>query len=411
MKKTVLALAVLSLAGCGGSSDESDSSVATTSLSIKAISFDQCGQASAYPEASVLLHDSNGAILSRHSVGHSGTIELDRPSDAAHITVIGRNYFAEDGSNTDVESYLDYPLSTLTAKFEDNRNSACGCQMITVNATDLLATFSSHSLRYQTRPVNDGEQVKVCPTADGGWPTMDFLLTDNLAGPSYAVRQTINGNIDTAIYLDPDEFVAGSAITVNSEVDFDWYNSRVRLGDYWPQVANYLSVDDPSELWYFPELHQDTLISGYRLERLDSQVEYVSGIRQPIEDGAVTLPDWHGGSAFQLRVASVLESSAYDFRDVGLNKSMLSIDSYGNDVSWSINAPLNGSIPDLDLPADIQAEFGSLDDLTVTIGLWGYGSRNSYGDFLQLLQQGQIDNRHDDPRYQQYHYEQLTITP
>ncbi len=73
----------------------------------------------------------------------------------------------------------------------------------------------------------------------------------------------------------------------------------------------------------------------------------------------------------------------YDFSGIGNGRSIFEIRMYDNqDISWSITGPLSGTIPDLDLPTNIETRLSQMSSPGLSIATYGYHFSGTYHQYL-----------------------------
>ncbi|MBY6187593.1 hypothetical protein KUV89_13285 [Marinobacter hydrocarbonoclasticus] len=420
------------LAGCGGSSgDESagGSELAGERIQIETIRYDYCGVESPLAGAEVLVHHQDGRILMSRETGSDGTVSFEWPQNGAHFTVIGQDTDKNGYSGVDVRTFANWnsgePGPFYFADLADR--SSCQCQDVTFDLGDLPVTYWDADInllhrqgasRYITQ-LNLNKTIEMCQY-EGEWQPVDLVLDASIrSGEVYAARFEVDFDSTRTVRLDSNTFADSRSrgelvnVTVNDAEATTYSYARTPEGE----TASYFFSNYNGELYHFPNLHDHNLAIARTNDFSGSTVEGEAGYwrlrRAEIKDGAVRLDLPQNEAAFKNAAVNLFEGmvadrpSSYNFSNLGpaYNLLRLSMYAYGEPASWSVEAPLQGTMPALELPDYAMRELEQLGGLRLDVMIYGYHNGLSADEFRRV----RLDGNQPYSFWDNYEYQSLEV--
>ncbi|MBY5993630.1 hypothetical protein [Ferrimonas balearica] len=440
-KLCLLALLSATLTACGGSSsgDGDDNGGGTppppppqTTLALQTLNTSQCGVESAAAGVEVLVHRTDGSVISSARTGSDGRLDLVWPDGAAHLTVAGERV-AEDGSRgPDIRTQVAWNSGDPgTFRFTNLASTAgCQCTEVTLDGNDVLAQFSGLTLhvttrtanRISTRQLSGSDSFTLCGT-EAEWAPVDLVLRSDF-GEAYAAELTADFLAEPYQRLDPALFMGAEnrgelvSLAVNDNYSYSYSFAETERGR-----RHYAYATPFEPVYYFPGLHEHNLVQAYEFLDLgavaEGSVSYLRANRDRVRDGAVSLTLPTSQNAFFDEALRVLvgmtegsDVSGYDFRGIGEGRNLLTVtlaDRNGQ-ARWTVDAPLSGTLPALELPDAYLQQFEGMAAPELTINSYGYHQAldtDSYRRRVrELAEQGGVRSDF----YDRYVYEMLIVT-
>jgi hypothetical protein len=427
----MLAAGIIGLVGCGGG-DGDDSSSAGGGSADGRLTGDivyyamQCDVSQPAVGTDIIVHRKDGSILSQSKVPSTGKFDIAWPSDAYHFT-----YAQQIDGELFVHSKLNVVAGDIGIVGERNANidSACACSDYEFDLSDVKANYSGYSVYIDGK--NTTSSAKVCEQ-DGTLPPVNLVLTptyDDGLTP-YAAQIDVNGFADNStIYVAPSIFEnqANEGVVLNAELSSG--NENI----YDPEFRTFSETDNGRVNWIqwpmsaqvFPGLFANNFITYSNFEALGGddygQVFYYTSRRHRVSD-----PNDTQVVQLQQNQQKMLQStdailnsfsedgaSNYDFTGIGSGKTMLQIDFGQSSIAnWTIEAPLKGTFPDLDLPTNLQTPFEKISQANLSVMIYGYFSHSAtqYNQFRAKVAEIQrTDLKTRSSFYDNYVIEQISV--
>ncbi|MGX9462718.1 hypothetical protein ACWXWU_16015 [Shewanella sp. A14] len=426
----LLILGVIGLSGCGGGGDDSSSDSGGSPdgrLTGDVVYYaTQCDITQPAVGADIIVHRKDGSILSQSKVPSTGKFDIAWPSDAYHFS-----YAQQINGELFVNSKLNVVTGDIGIMGERNANldSACACSDYDFDLSDVKANYSGYSVYIDGN--NSTSSTKVCEQ-DGTLPPVNLVLTptndDGLT--SYAAQIDVNGFADNStIYVDPSLFEnqANEGVVLNAELSSG--NENI----YSPEFGTFSETDNGRVNWIswfmsphvFPGLFANNFITSSNFEPLGGddygQVFYYTSRRHRVTD-----PDDTQVVQLQQNQQKMLQStdaifnsftensaSNYDFTGIGTGKTLLQINFGQSSIAnWTIEAPLKGTFPDLDLPSNLQTPFEQITQANLSVLIYGYFSHSAtqYNQFrAKRVELQRADLKTRSSFYDNYVVEQISV--
>jgi len=143
---------------------------------------------------------------------------------------------------------------------------------------------------------------------------------------------------------------------------------------------HYMTDSRFSKFYVFPGLHDENFVHAHRDIYFADNLRYGATRRQRVfePEEAQNIEVAQNEYALQDAVTELQQgfggNSAinYDFSHIGKDRAVMMISVWGNDIYWNVLGPLTGTLPDLQMPADIEAILDSKEVIYLDIGSYGY---------------------------------------
>ncbi|QYJ71630.1 hypothetical protein K0H59_00815 [Shewanella sp. FJAT-51649] len=425
---------VLVLSGCGGSgdsnSDDSDGGNPTSprlTMDVESTA-SMCNIREKKAGVDVIVHRRDGSILNSYKSDAQGHVDVPWPSEASHLTVAAQEFVNGSSSwriQTDLNAKAsDYGIYRFT---DENLNSGCDCSDINLNTSEIATVYSNYYLYGNNAYINPAltnNPLHVCKR-DNKFAPVNFILIPKQGGiAAYAAS------------IDPNEIDLSQVISLSSSMfegashEGTLLNVDVNSSNYF--LRSYSETEYGRQNWIswptrevqlFPELFNRNLVSASQQIDLGGNdigtMSYVGLTRRAVADASnnlsLNLPLNENLMLSEVtRLMSTIGnagSTNYDFsfnanRMQGVQVTL----SQSNDY-WSISGPLKGSIPDLDLPAHLQAAFDDSSMTSMSFYVWGYsGMADLYDLRSELSKSSRSTNSIRSTKFDNYDYEDITIS-
>ena len=427
----LLILGVFGLVGCGGgSSDDSTSGGGGTQdgrLTGDVVYYAAaCDVTQPAVGADLIVHRKDGSILSQSKVPSTGKFDIAWPSDAYHFS-----YAQQINGELFVYSKLNVVAGDIGIVGERNTNidSACACSDFNFSLSDVNANYNGYTVFIDGK--SNWSSARVCKQ-DGQFPPVNLVLSQTYANgvTSYAAQIDVNGYAaNSTIYVAPSIFENAENEGVELNAELSSANSNI----YSPKFRTFSETDYGRVNWIewpvsahvFPGLFANNFITYSNFEQLGGddygQVFYYTSRRHRVTD-----PDSTQVVQLQQNQQKMLQStdailssfnedgaSNYDFTGIGTGKTLLQVN-FGQSgiANWTIEAPLKGTFPDLDLPTNLQTPFEQISQANLSVMIYGYFSHSAtqYNQFRAKtveLQRADLKTRSD--FYDNYVIEQISV--
>ncbi|WP_156904880.1 hypothetical protein [Ferrimonas senticii] len=400
MKKSFVPLIVVILVGCGGDSEESinidlssdnntdgvteappsNFAIPDTLTVVASAKTYNCDSSFPYADATVLMHDINGDLISSNSVDEQGTLTIDRPENAVHISVYGD----EGLRQTSIDSFLYFSEEVLPISFISLQQENCSCESVTIDDADLKAQLPTYKFIYNEDFHDDDNTVSICRSTDGAWPSINvFLHDESSVSSSYSAKYDIDPTETSIITLEMADFSEGERLTINSTYAYDAYQSAIVVAGL--EIISIRNIDtDGDNIWQFPNNFSEHIAIAGDFEVLSGGEYYQSVSHSKVVDGVANFTDVHAKELFAEKVTDwqnyFMDTQIdYDFSGLGLAKTGISIGQQNTNFVWSVSAPLIGTINQLQLPEALQTKYESQSFEELSVFLIANGSESTYG--------------------------------
>lgn len=435
MKKGCYAGAlVLLLGGCGGSDEASsgDSGAGSTAarlvMDVQSVAY-MCDVTEAKAGADILVHRQDGSILSAYKSDAKGHVDVPWPSEAAHLTVAVQEFYNDQSTwsiRTDLVAKAgDYGVYRFT---DANLNSRCDCNEVNFDVSEIEAVYGDYQLYVDS--VTLGTQfgrtsLRMCKQGNKFAPVNMVLVPKQTGVAAYTGSIDLNGfDVSQVVPLSSNAFEGANRVGTLLNVDVN--TNDYSLGSYseteyglqnligWPMNAVQL----------FPALFDRNLVLATRGVELAGN-ELGSTYYRALTRRAVTDTSKNLSLNLPLNENQMLEettrllaamntagSVSYDFSFSAAHMQVASISIGDFDhVKWMISGPLQGTIPDLDLPAHLQAAFDGITAPGISLQVWGYeGMADLYDWRAEFSKASRSTAKMRSTKFDNYNRELIDIT-
>lgn len=379
----------------------------------------KCDARAANTSAKVILHRKDGSVMSTHQPNASGRLDIDWPADAAHITLV---------TTSNGELRLDTQLVRssgdlgINAAYDDSLNLQCECKTLDVNGAELAAAYPDHKILLRGARLDSVNSTEFCKVPGSEYASVDLWLTPTIANDkSYGALLDVNQN-NASLVLTAD-LVSDAA---NEGVDVSFYDNYDGISRAYTYGLNKDGrrhfMRSPDILSVFPGIYSNNYLQLFHSRDLGSTAEgslsYHAGRRikvtEPTQVQTVDIAD--NEQAMLASVNALLQGIAsgsavnYDLGNIGTNRAGLMVFVNGNGMYWSINGPLKGTFPDLQLPAEIEAQLETADIQQISFQSSGYrqaGGINALRE--QLATESRSGTKLRPAFFDNYDYEDITV--
>lgn len=425
-KIIILSSAVALLTACGGSGDTQPSPAPTPIVKLTAelqyTSF-KCDVTAPIVAADIIVHRKDGSILSQSKSAADGKINIDWPADAKHVSVA-----MDIDGETRVETFTEVVASDLgILKYnKTSLDNSCSCETFTFDTSEVNAVYSGFIPLFDS---NSSLTKTYCKNS-GQYSPVNITLMPSQAGVTgFAAKIDLN-NKDSS-----------QPIVVSSSLFSDSSNAGVLLNTTISptQPANtHLRTFAETEYgrvnWYswqhdpqvFPGLYTNNFFTASFSEGMGGNqygdLFYLSGARIRVTDAnaALSLNLQQNQNELLEQTNVILNAmvtdgpSVYDFSTIGTGKTLLVAELGERGVAvWSVEAPLSGTMPELDLPDAIEAKFEQMTSPRMMITIYGYNT-HSVSQFNEYRKQRAIHSRSSSKVrssfFDNYVYEMIDVT-
>lgn len=435
---SITGLLMLALAGCGGSSGDSVTTVGGNTgqgslqqpkkltLDAKQISNSCRGRREPLAGVTVLIHKDDGKILQTHQTAADGKLSVDWPVDAKHVTILYRD---SEGRYT-LDSFYDLSYTDLGEfnYIEPAVTSRCGCRKLTLDWQDIKKTMPEYRLQQssdrQPAPlvsVDSGTPINICPTVDNQFGKLQLLLIAGAQSPSYFSEVDLDALAGQSnVQLKMSDFrQAGRLVNVSTGNGAGYlFQSSLVYGNYGSmlrQPQSRFNSGDPVRVFDLPGLKAAVSVQrSYSDANIDYAATHTTVV--PESSKSVTITPPANLSVIAQKLQTLLNSNKnatsvdYDFSGIGPYQQMtITIDN--NNFSWSYSAPLKGKIVDLQLPEAVSKVYESTNFSQVDFFLDGINGANDTRSFQQLMTEQSRDRSLwlKNPAFEHRTWEWLTI--
>lgn len=402
-KWTLTALSTLVLTACGGGGDDSSDPAGNggssggnlSQITLNTVSTNWCGIEKPKAGVDVFVHNNAGDIIAQYVTDSNGALTADWPGNARHLTISGESrYSFKEQTTLIVNSEVEVEAGELGAFYfrDDNDLVGCNCKQVEFPVQALIADAPDSQLylgsyRYDLTPFASSPSREWC---EGAGP-MDVQL---IAADG---QSSLAGSIDLA---DKTEYTLSLDDFTHQGVAVDYvnpYDARILYALSFDGWRNY-SQDDL--VFVYPTLTNKSYVwpARYGQEYIGNVIaDSYSSARHLVTAEGTTSPImlWQPANEFSDAVYRLFNEIStgkgpyqYDFSGVGevaLTHMTLLGETDSGDADWTIWGGAAGSMPDLKLPADLDAKFDSLYSARLQIGIRGYGAEKSLAQWRKLL--------------------------
>ncbi|ABV88708.1 hypothetical protein [Shewanella pealeana] len=410
-KWTLTAISALAITACGGGGDDSGSSDNGGSssgnvpkITLNTVVSNWCGIEKPKSGVDVFVHNNAGDIIAEYVTDGDGALTADWPSNAKHLTLTANNqsYYKDLPTLTVISNVaVEAGDQGITHFWDDNDQAGCDCKYVEFPVQSLI-TDAPDSMLYlggtshELTPFTSSLSVEWC---DGAGPIdVQLVAADG--------QSSLAGSIDLA---DKTEYTLSMSDFTHEGVAVDYvnpYDARILYARSFEGWTNF-SQDDL--VFVYPTLTDSSYVWPARMGQ-----EYVGNVaadsyssaRHRVNSEGKTSPImlWDPANGYSDAVYALFSEIStgkapydYDFRgvsNVALTHMTLSGDLDNGDAEWTIWGGASGSMPDLKLPAALDARFDSLYYARLQIGVRGYGSEKPLSEWRKLLvERNRMDER------------------
>lgn len=400
MNKIHLIAAALSVAlvGCGGSSDSVDSAAKSTPSSLNLTLTSQSCDGTSVPmeNASVLLHDQNGAIIETLFSDSEGRVEKSLDENVKHLSIIQSTVNEESGRrDTNIRSFVNFHGDDIN---NVNFFQSCYCANYRVNTSEINATHPGYTLKGFSAGSEQTvtSHISVCDHK----PVTVVLASPDGVDVRAAVIQA-PADIIEVIELSESQFVH-QGVLVDVPVN-EGYSVRAQTNKDEDMVAR-TSFDFGG--YIFPTLGNNHFVyqrhsNSVTTSAVDFSILVNAVAKSRVNtDGSVASLKYPVDLQESFSSAATLvlgDSDSYDFSYLANDFSELNVyvsleDSSSNDtVAISLSAPLSGVTPEFDYGSIVNGFEGELESFQV--GIIGYeNAPKGLNEFRKFVKQRSLSN-------------------
>jgi len=416
MKLFLLAPICLLLVACG----EQQLQLETRSGASGNVSTIGC-QGQTLTGVTVVVHKADGKVLSQHQTDSSGKLDIPWADEARHVTLA---YLGQQQLQLQtILSFAGGRAGTFTFNVPDN----CACKTITLNSAELQASLPEYQLfagQSLTQPLSE---VQVCQDQSGQYPALELLLAPRTVGQGLAYSlpvQTLSNN--GLVELKLSEFaLRADPLSLQTNLPYSYAESfgltddgkthfKMRANGSTNQQLQLINQQFPTQrvsVYRQKTSQNDNVRTVSYLQRYDIGVSNSSSApaiafsqqETALAEQVVRLQSQWRNEPITLNVAATNQYTQLHAQISGLN-------SKGRTVNWSIQMPLQTTVPLLQLPDNLNSEL-ILGKTTVTLKAEGYANgwnEQQLRGELADLQSGKT--KATDPRFANYRAESATST-
>lgn len=399
---------IMMLSACGGSDGGGDISISPSKrLTVDLLSeASQCSFTQPLAGADIIVHRQDGSILSQSKSPSSGKVDILWPADAKHIS-IAVDIDGEMLVNTDTEiTGGDLGVRTF---WQNSLDAQCECETFNFDLSDVNAVYSGYTALFER---SENTSRLLCKN-DGKFAPVHVTLMPQQSGViAYSAILDVNGHdssqpftVSSSQFDNAKNEGALLSVIVNP---YDPGNVRyTTFSETESGRVNWLAWQNEPQV--FPALLENNFVSVSIFESLGGNefgdVSYQSGIRKKVTN-AMSQQDLHiplNQYEMLAETQTILEgmlnggTSSYNFTNIGLGNTLLAVDLYEYGTArWSVEAPLNGVMPELSLPANIESRFEQLTQPRITVSIYGY-QNHSPSQYQAFRQQRAEKTRENSP--------------
>jgi len=418
MKKYLLtplaAALTLTLTACGGDSSGKDtpekgpgsgSGGVTTPAPLQKISLEaytySCQTDTPYA-TDIVFHDKDGKPVGTAKTNAEGVFSGEVPKDTKHVSVLGDEVDAADGTYKKIHTRLDTENRTNLGKFTFYRDqSDCGCDTYTLDTSELSFLQSGYSL-YNGYTTTVSDSIQVCSQEE---TYFSVVAGDKSEAKATIIKVPTDSNV---IKLTDEDFShQGVEVThqISSNANFITtvgYFEKTHSYRFW----QYTFANDLSPLYVFPSL---TDHSFYRQSFGDSNnvgdvnVRINTHARSRVNsDGSYVLnelPTPPTSLSEDLIAFATASDLSYDFSSadsrltsVYIDFSFLVDDAAETRFDMSIQGYIQGQVPDLSFGDVFPEPVGNATLEQLDIFLYGYAGnptdKKSVDGLIEEIAQG-----------------------
>ncbi|WP_372872600.1 hypothetical protein [Shewanella sp.] len=423
--KLVLGLCSMFLGACGGSGGSDGSSGSgpnTPSARLVGDFFQQataCDLRVANTSVQIVVHKKDGSVAAVHWPDSNGHLDIPWPADAEHLTLIKNTNGA-----LDIDTALDFSGEDLGIRvsYDASLNESCECKTLVVDPSQLMSTYPEHSIYLQGNKVVESSSRSFCKVPGQQYSSVDLWLTPSQSNDNaYGALLDINANMEQ-LELTPG-MVSGSN-NMGQEVSFyEPYGDVDYLRVYGLNAdGRRHQMGTPSPLYVFPGIHSNNFLQGYRTKFLGSTAEgemtYHAARRMKVTDPGQMQNLEIADNDQQLLVAvnALLQGfdsdSAvnYNIEGIGSGRAGLFVWVYGPGLDWSIDGPLKGTVPDLNLPPDVETLFETKTISSISFSSSGYRQSGGINELRkQLATESRSGSKLRPAFFDNYDYEEIRV--
>lgn len=405
-KWTLTITIAMFLTACGGGDNSDDSSNTGNSssndgisqLKLNTVVANRCGIESPKSGVQVLFHDAVGNVIEEHKTDLQGELEVDWPSNAMHFSTVAENYTTASFSfkTLSVDTIMDFEGGDFgVINFTDRRDTVgCNCKKVSFPFQTLAEDAPDTWLylgdaKFNLNPYSYNPPVEWCD----GKGAMDIQLISADGQTSLAGSVDLSG-IDEYI-LSLDDFtqvgVMVDTAAISSAHDIFGYST-----DGW---SNNTFATEP--VFVYPTMSEYNYVSSFIGEQIQigkatafSKVTSKYKVDSQGKTSQVMLWDVHSGFksaaySFVKEFATEKAPYQYDFsnisNEIALTHFILNARYGGGIAEWSLWGGVSGIMPDISLPSELEAIFGSLEEPNLWVGVRSYGDEKSLAEWRMLL--------------------------
>lgn len=317
----------------------------------------------------VVLHTADGKIHSKYATDSNGHFEINWPAGVTHVTTYWKNesdvYFLKTGV-----ALAHGDLGKV--EYGNNDKTTCSCKNVVIDSSDLAATMPEYKLYHSyAGGTSSGrlgapqQTVMACADASNKYGVLQLMLAPLNAGQSYSREIDIATVADNStIKININDFKQhGRVLTITSNLPITntstYTDGAIGRDFYMRRTA---SIDVPQRLFergtqtqYLfaasagsSDLPQGGLFyfSGRRIQ-LDPTV---STVNVPLPDNRIALTT---GVVKLFNDLQTNNSTPVDFSNLN-NYQTMDMYLFASNFVWSLHGTSKLTIPDLELPAEVQ---------------------------------------------------------
>lgn len=391
------------VAGCGGGSGDNSSggsgATAQKLMLESRLRDSNCSYVTRpNSQTRVIVHKTDGSIAATFQTDAQGLLSTDWPRDGKHVTIINKeaNGAYQLVTTLNVTS-PDLGVFTNT----DSAASSCSCTQLAIDWSSIHAAMPEYDLfiageqQAKSRFVSSPSIYRVCPDNSQRFGQLQLMLVPDNQGPSYLAELDATTLVNQAtVSLSMGQFSqAGHPLTISSNVSSGSYTSFTPSSVGRAREMR-VSMTEATPLRVFDRAGVKSAVMASSSKTEDGLWYYSA---QRIAVGAsdsnlqIDVPQIRDEMLMKLQAVLINAGDAnklsYDFASLG-NYTTMNLQLSNSASDWLIEGPSKGTIPDLRMPADVQAVLdGNDDEYEITFGLYRYDPSWDYATFQKKLAQ------------------------
>ncbi|MBT1446073.1 hypothetical protein KJI95_16375 [Shewanella sp. JM162201] len=423
--KFLLGSCSLLLAACGGGSGDSADNSGSGGTNTARLVGDfmhqaiKCDVQVPNSDAKIILHKKDGSVLATHKPNGAGHLDIAWPADAAHVTLV-----TSSNGQLDLDTELERGSGDLgnRVSYDAGLDLQCECKTLEVNGAELTAAYPDHKILLRGSRLEALNNMEFCKVPGGQYASVDLLLTPTIANDkAYGALLDVNQN-NSSLVLTADlvSAAANEGVVVSFYDNYDGITRAYTFG--LNKDGRRHLMRSPELVSVFPGIHSNNFLQVSHSKDIgdtpEGTVSYNAGRRIKVTEPAkIQSPEIANNEQAMFAAVNTLlqgmESGVavnYDLSNIGTNRAGMMLFVRADELNWSLNAPAKGTFPDLQLPADLEAQFEAANIRQISFQSSGYRQSGGINALRQqLVSESRSGTKLRPAFFDNYDYEDITV--